>query len=206
MKSFMTLFCAGVLTSTLSFAQASGGSAPSAPEAAKAVQNTPATGAKTPILKNGAKFAEAKLSPKSGTKAAGTVSFTKESDGIRVVASLTGVEPGKHGFHIHEKGDCSAEDASTAGGHFNPAGSPHAAPSASVRHVGDLGNIEIKKDGTGTLKITVKNPKDFSAWADISGKSVIVHEKADDLKSQPSGDAGKRIACGLIELSPSTPH
>ncbi|MBC7531229.1 MAG: superoxide dismutase family protein [Oligoflexus sp.] len=220
MKIYSSLLIAVALTSTLGLAQTDPGvtagritpTTPTSPAASTAEQTAPKDDAavKTPAaaaaLKKGAKFATAKLAPKSGSKAAGTVTFTNEGNGIKVVANVTGVEPGKHGFHIHEKGDCSAEDAATAGGHFNPGSAAHGAPGTTVRHAGDFGNIDIKKDGTGVLKISVKDPKDFTAWADIAGKAVIIHEKADDLKTQPTGDAGKRIACGVIELTPNTSH
>lgn len=216
MKPYSSLLIAAALTSSLGLAQTDPGvtpghvtpTTPTAPAASTAEKTAPkaATPATSVVLKKGVQFATAKLEPKSGSKAGGTVSFTKEGNGIRVVANVTGVAPGKHGFHIHEKGDCSAEDATSAGGHFNPAHLEHGAPNAKIRHAGDFGNIDIKKDGTGLLKIEVKDPKDFSAWADIAGKAVILHEKADDLKTQPTGDAGKRIACGVIALTHSTSH
>lgn len=221
MKVYSSLLIAVALSSTLGLAQTDPGvtaghvtpttaTSPAASTVEHTAPKVDATASKpaavAPILKKGSKFATAKLEAKSGSKAAGTVTFTKEGNGIKVVANVTGVEPGKHGFHIHEKGDCSATDAATAGGHFNPGSAAHGAPGTAVRHAGDLGNIDIKKDGTGVLKISVKDPKDFSAWADIAGKAVILHEKADDLKTQPTGDAGKRIACGVIELTPNTSH
>lgn len=224
MKTYSTLMFAAILTSSLGLAQTDPGvtpgrvtpTTPTAPAASTVEKTAPAEEAPSMMraappaaageLKKGAQFATAKLEAKSGSKAAGTVNFTKEGNGIKVVANVTGVAPGKHGFHIHEKGDCSAADASTAGGHFNPASAEHAGPKSAARHAGDFGNIDIKKDGTGVLKIAVKDPKDFKAWADIAGKAVIIHEKADDLKTQPTGDAGARVACGVIELTPSTSH
>ncbi|HYX37378.1 MAG TPA: superoxide dismutase family protein [Oligoflexus sp.] len=155
----------------------------------------------TQDLKQGVTFAEATLAPKSGSKMAGTVVFNRSDKGLQIVASVTGGTPGRHGIHIHEKGDCSAADASTAGGHFNPTGAPHAAPTAQARHVGDLGNITVKQDGVGLLSLDVPNVKGLTGWDAIVGKSVVVHAQGDDLKTQPSGASGDRIACGVIEAT-----
>lgn len=137
------------------------------------------------------------LSSASGSKVTGTVTFTKSGDGVQVVANVTGLSPGNHGFHVHEFGDCSAADAASAGGHFNPTKDPHAGHDADKRHMGDLGNIEADASGKARLEITDKKMKLDS----IIGKAVIVHEKADDLKTQPTGDAGGRVACGVIGLA-----
>jgi Cu-Zn family superoxide dismutase len=176
-----------------------------APEAEDSRAQTTPKGTPMP-LKKGAKFAMAKLESRSGSNATGTVTFTKETDGIRIAGDFAGVAEGKHGFHIHEKGDCSAPDASSAGGHFNPSKAPHGDPKAKERHAGDFGNLEVRKDGKASMKIKVSDPKDFNAWSEIAGKAVILHEKADDLKTQPTGDAGGRIACGVIEMTPSNSH
>ncbi len=144
----------------------------------------------------------AELSPTEGNKAQGVVSFTSTDNGVLITAHVTGLEPGKHGFHIHETGDCSAPDGSSAGGHYNPGNSPHGAPTnpADQRHVGDLGNIQADASGTahheGTdAVITLEGPQA------ISGKAVIVHSGQDDLTSQPTGAAGSRVACGVIGLT-----
>ena len=137
------------------------------------------------------------LTPTAGSKVTGTVTFTKSGDGVQVVANVAGLKPGKHGFHIHEFGDCSAPDATSAGGHFNPTNDPHAGHDADERHMGDLGNIEADASGKAQLKLTDKKIK-LDA---IIGKAVIVHEKADDLKTQPTGDAGGRLVCGVIGLA-----
>jgi superoxide dismutase, Cu-Zn family len=149
----------------------------------------------TPITS--AVFATAVLSPASGSKVQGMVSFFKEDNRVRVEATFTGLAPGKHGFHIHEKGDCSAPDASSAGGHFNPTGQPHGGPEGHTRHVGDFGNLEANEAGNARYSQSFSDLK-FEGNASILGKAVIVHEKADDLRSQPSGDAGGRVACGII--------
>lgn len=148
------------------------------------------------------KKAIAVLHSSSGSQVMGTVTFTKTADGVQVVADLTGLKPGKHGFHIHEFGDCSAPDATSAGAHFNPTNDPHAGHDAAKRHVGDLGNIEADSSGKAHLELTDKIMT-MSGDKSIIGRGVIVHEKADDLKTQPTGDAGGRLACGVIGVAKS---
>lgn len=144
--------------------------------------------------------AVAVLHPTAGSNVTGTVTFTASGDSVKVVADITGLTPGKHGFHIHEFGDCSDPKGASAGGHFNPGGHQHGAPDASNRHEGDLGNIEADASGKAHLDITDKVLK-LSGDASIIGRAVIVHEKADDLKTQPTGDAGGRVACGVIGVA-----
>lgn len=144
--------------------------------------------------------AVAVLSPTANSKVTGAVTFTKAGNEVKVVADLTGLSPGKHGFHIHEFGDCSAPDATSAGGHFNPSKHQHGAPDASDRHAGDLGNIEADASGKAHLELT-DNAMKLSGDGAIVGYAVIVHEKADDLKTQPTGDAGGRLACGVIGIA-----
>ena len=145
-------------------------------------------------------FARAILSPKSGSSATGTVDFAKSKNGLLVRAYLNQVSPGNHGFHIHEKGDCGAPDASSAGGHYNPTLSHHGGPASADHHAGDLGNVVADKSGKALLEIVIPQPSSlaFPGWDDIVGKSVVLHEKQDDLVSQPAGNSGKRIACGVI--------
>ena len=146
------------------------------------------------------KKAIAVLHPASGSQVMGTVTFTKTGDAVQVVADVTGLTPGKHGFHIHEFGDCSATDATSAGGHFNPTHKPHGAPDSAERHVGDLGNLEADASGKAHLEWKDKMLK-LSGQNCILGLAVIVHEKEDDLKSQPVGNAGGRVACGVIGVA-----
>lgn len=139
------------------------------------------------------------LHPSAGSQVMGTVTFTKSGDAVQVVADITGLTPGKHGFHIHEFGDCSAPDGASAGSHFNPTKKAHGAPDASERHLGDLGNIEADKDGKAHLDLKDKTLK-LSGENSILGRGVIVHEKVDDW-SQPTGNAGGRLACGIIGVT-----
>jgi Cu-Zn family superoxide dismutase len=133
-------------------------------------------------------------------EAKGWVSFNQTAAGVQVVAEVHGLTPGDHGFHIHEFGDCSAADASSAGGHFNPHQMPHAGPEAGQRHTGDLGNITADAGGHARYE-RVDSSLSFSGMDSIIGRGVIVHEKADDLKTQPTGDAGARLGCGVIGVA-----
>src|SRR5436190_11885233 len=135
------------------------------------------------------------LHPTAGNKVSGTVTFTPVADGVQVHAELAGLTPGKHGFHVHEFGDCSAADASSAGAHFNPTNQPHAAPDATARHVGDMGNIEAETSGAAKLDYLDHHMSLANDDRSVLGRSVVVHAKADDLKSQPAGDSAARVAC-----------
>lgn len=142
---------------------------------------------------------EVTIEPKSGSKLSGKATLTETDGGVHVVLSVEGVTPGgDHGAHVHEKGDCSAPDGASAGGHFNPQGNEHALPTTAKRHLGDLGNLVIGKDGKGSLDITIPGanlkPGDPNSFA---GKAIIVHAKKDD-GGQPTGNAGGRIGCGVI--------
>jgi superoxide dismutase, Cu-Zn family len=143
--------------------------------------------------------AAAKLEPKSGSAVTGTVTFTKLGNEVQVVADMQNLTPGKHGLHIHEKGDCGTADASSAGGHFNPTHQHHGGPTTAERHAGDLGNIEA--DASGKAHLDWKGKLSLSGADSIIGKSVVVHEKEDDLKTDPAGNSGARIACGVIEAA-----
>ncbi len=140
------------------------------------------------------------LHPTVGSNVSGTVTFTKGTDSIQVVADVTGLTPGKHGFHVHEFGDCSSPDGNSAGGHFNPTHKQHGAPDAADRHAGDLGNIEADASGKAHLDWKDKVMK-LSGPDSIVGRSVIVHVQEDDLKTQPTGNSGGRLACGVIGVA-----
>jgi len=144
------------------------------------------------------KTAVAEMKATAGNNVSGKVTFEQLSGKqVKVTAHLSGLKPGKHGFHVHEKGDCSAPDATSAGGHFNPASKEHGEPSA-MHHMGDLGNIEAGQEGMAHYETTV-NFIEMEGANSIIGKAVIVHADPDDLKSQPTGNAGARQACGVIE-------
>ncbi|MDP3938851.1 MAG: superoxide dismutase family protein [Deltaproteobacteria bacterium] len=142
--------------------------------------------------------ASARIEPRSGSSLSGAAGFEQTADGVRVVVKVSGAKPGDHGVHIHEIGDCSADDASSAGGHFNPAGVAHGAPGAAEHHPGDFGNITIAADGSGTLELITQGVTLGDGASAIVGRAIVVHADPDDLSSQPSGNAGARIGCGLI--------
>lgn len=144
--------------------------------------------------------AVAVLVPTAGSTTTGTVIFAKTGQGLRVVATLSGLSPGPHGFHIHQFGDCRAPDAASAGGHFNPGKTAHGAPDAEIRHVGDLGNIVADDSGVAKMDAVITGLQLKGPDA-IIGRSVIVHADPDDLKTQPTGAAGARLACGVIGIA-----
>ncbi len=144
--------------------------------------------------------AYAELKPTQGSTVKGRVDFKPGRDGVLVTGRIEGLTPGTHGFHVHEKGDCSAPDGSSAGAHFNPTTKPHAAREAADRHAGDLGNVEANAQGVAEVKFVDAQLK-LSGPESILGKGVIVHEKADDFTTQPTGNAGGRKACGVIETT-----
>src|SRR5438094_10658219 len=155
--------------------------------------------AQTPAEKPSAPLkAIAVLHPTAGNKVSGTVTFTEVADGVQVRAEISGLTPGNHGFHVHEFGDCSAADASSAGAHFNPTSKPHAGPESAERHVGDMGNVQADASGNAKLEYVDHQISLTNDERSAIGRSVVVHAKADDLKSQPAGDSGPRVACGVI--------
>jgi Cu-Zn family superoxide dismutase len=144
--------------------------------------------------------AVAVLHPTEGQNAAGVVTFAGESEGLRVTVRLAGLPAGEHGFHVHELGDCSSPDGTSAGGHFNPFEAPHGARDDAERHVGDLGNLTA--DDTGVVEASfVDDVIALDGRASVLARAVIVHAKADDLQSQPTGAAGARLACGVVGIA-----
>ena len=134
--------------------------------------------------------------------ASGSVVFTETAGGVEISAQVMyGAEghAGLHGIHLHEVGDCSAEDYTSAGGHFNPTTVDHGGPDAEVHHAGDFGNIEIGEDGSGALELT-STMLSFDGENSVVDRAVILHAAEDDLVSQPTGAAGARDACGVVKL------
>ena len=129
----------------------------------------------------------------------GTVTFEQTPAGVRVVADVKGLTPGKHGFHVHQKGDLSAPDLTSTGGHFNPTGHDHAGPMDAVRHVGDLGNLEADANGHAHADF-VDHKLALAGEHSIIGRGLIVHAGEDDLMSQPTGNAGGRVAGAVIGI------
>ncbi len=138
------------------------------------------------------------MEARSGASLSGTAVMAETEQGVTVLLKLTGAPPGAHAVHVHEKGDCSAPDATSAGDHFNPRGHAHGLPNTDERHLGDFGNMMVAEDGTGTLTLTAPGanlePGDTNSFL---GKALIVHDKP-DTGEQPAGNAGPRIACGVL--------
>ena len=143
--------------------------------------------------------AHATLEARSGSSLAGTATFTEtKGGGVHVVIDVTGAPPGIHAAHLHEKGDCSAPDAASAGGHFNPGTTLHGAPDAAQHHAGDFGNMNVGADGKGHVELDTTLLTVASGPSSVLDRAVIVHAKEDDLKTQPTGNAGGRIGCGVV--------
>jgi Cu-Zn family superoxide dismutase len=144
--------------------------------------------------------AVATIVPLQDSGVRGMVTFIQEGNGVRVLAEITGLSPGKHGFHIHEFGDGTAADGVALGGHFNPANAMHGGPDDQQRHVGDLGNLEADKSGRAKYN-RLDTGISLHGRDSIIGRSVVIKEKVDDYKTQPGGGAGQRIAYGIIGVS-----
>jgi Cu-Zn family superoxide dismutase len=143
----------------------------------------------------------AALAPVKDGKVSGALTLTQEAGGVLISGTVGNLEPGsKHGFHVHEKGDCSAADFSSAGGHFNPSAGVHGDPAAAGgHHLGDMTNLEADATGTAPVKVTISGATLHDGGPnDLVGKGVIVHAQPDDYATQPSGNSGGRIACGSI--------
>jgi Cu-Zn family superoxide dismutase len=142
--------------------------------------------------------ARAVLESTRGNIATGTVMFHQQGPDVLVHARVTGLKPGQeHGFHIHEKGDCSSGDGMSTGGHFNPTAKPHGAQDAD-HHAGDLPALKADANGAADLQFVAKGLSIGSGPTDVVGKGLIVHAQPDDYKTQPTGNAGARIACAVI--------
>ena len=144
--------------------------------------------------------AKATLQPSKDSSVKGTATFTQKGDKVEVTASISGLKPNQeHGFHIHEKGDCSSGDGMSAGGHFNPLAKPHAHPSTSDRHAGDMQALKADDYGNASYSATFDVITVNEGPTGIIGRGVIVHAQPDDYKTQPTGNAGARLACGVIQ-------
>jgi Cu-Zn family superoxide dismutase len=172
---------------------ASGASVP-APTAA-----TPATApAHAPLAE-----AVVVLAPASGSLVSGQLQLHPQADGLRLTGTIGGFAPGsQHGFHVHEHGDCRAADASSAGGHFNPAAAPHGRMGHGLHHAGDVDNLQADAAGVAHVDLVLPGLTLGDGGADdVLGRAFIVHADADDYRSQPAGNAGARVACGVIRAA-----
>jgi Cu-Zn family superoxide dismutase len=143
--------------------------------------------------------AKATLQGAAGTSVKGTATFTQEGDdAVHVVVEVENVSPGAHGIHIHETGDCSAPDFESAGAHFAPTPDPHGDPTHGPHHAGDLGNLEVREGGGGKVDATFEGLTVGGGPRSVVGRAIVLHSDPDDLKTQPTGNSGGRIACGVI--------
>jgi superoxide dismutase, Cu-Zn family len=163
----------------------------------EAVMNPPAAPA-TDVQAQAPQPAKALIVPLGKGKAHGELQLVNEGSELKVVYEVRGLKPNsKHGFHIHEFGDCTGGDGMTAGSHFNPGNSAHGAPGGDQHHAGDLGNITADAGGKASGELRINGVLAMS----LIGRGVIIHAKEDDLKTQPAGESGERIACGVIGLA-----
>ncbi|RYY92742.1 MAG: superoxide dismutase family protein [Comamonadaceae bacterium] len=143
--------------------------------------------------------AVATLAPTAGNTAAGTVRFVQSGGKVQVSGEVRGLKPNaEHGFHVHEKGDCSSPDGMSTGGHFNPTGAPHGNHDMGAHHTGDLPPLKANAQGVATFKFESSTISIGSGATDVVGKGLIVHRDPDDFKTQPTGNAGPRLACAVI--------
>lgn len=143
--------------------------------------------------------ATAKLEPTRGNTATGTVTFVQTGDGVQVSGEIRGLKPdAEHGFHVHEKGDCSSGDGMSTGGHFNPTAKPHGSHGAGEHHTGDLPSLKADKYGVAAFSFVSRSISVGGPTTDIVGKGLIVHRDPDNYKTQPTGNAGPRLACAVI--------
>jgi Cu-Zn family superoxide dismutase len=147
-------------------------------------------------------MAEAKIEPKSGSTATGEATFEQKGGKVTLNLSLEKTSPGTHAVHIHDKGDCSSPDGKSAGEHWNPTSEPHGKWGVDGFHLGDIGNVQVGPDGKGTLTLTTDKWNIGGGGPnDVVGHAIIVHGGVDDFKSQPAGNAGPRVGCGVIEAA-----
>jgi superoxide dismutase, Cu-Zn family len=177
------------------------------PAPVDATANAPATGAaSTPATATepvaDPATAQVSLTSAAGSSVKGDLTVTNEGAAVSIRGSITGLAPGKeHGFHVHEFGECALPDFKSAGEHYNPTKDPHGGPKSKTRHLGDIPNAKADENGRATIDVTVKGPTlgDTDVGpAEIFGKALVVHAMPDDYKTQPSGNSGDRVACGVI--------
>lgn len=144
--------------------------------------------------------AVAQVAPTQGNTVTGSLALAQSAEGVRITGSVQGLKPdAEFGFHVHEKGDCSAPDGSSAGGHFNPTQAQHGNPTSGAHHAGDMANIRSNSEGIAQVDTTAAGTTlNGDPGTDVIGKAIVVHESPDDYATQPSGNSGKRVACGVI--------
>jgi Cu-Zn family superoxide dismutase len=173
--------------------------APRKPEATTAAPAEKATPAEP------AQEAAAQIAPTQGNTVTGALALSSSAQGVHITGAIQGLKPNaEFGFHIHEKGDCSAPDGSSAGGHFNPTQAQHGNPTGATHHAGDMVNIRSNAEGVAQVDTTAAGTTlHGDPTTDVMGKAIVVHEGPDDYATQPSGNSGKRVACGVIAAASS---
>lgn len=196
MRSAFPLFAAAALLAACGQRSSDSQERPDNSAAARPSDAAPAP----PTTTDAAPGATVQLAPTQGHHASGTLRLSAQGSAVRLSGSIGGLPPNaEFGFHIHEKGDCSAPDASSAGGHFNPANAQHGDPSGGSHHAGDLPNAKSDAQGAAQVDAQATDVTIGSGQPDdVLGRAVVLHEKADDYSSQPAGNSGARIACGVI--------
>lgn len=193
-----------LLASSLALALAACGGQPAATDDAATPPATPSETATTAAPEAATAGAVAILSATEGNAVTGELGFTAVDGGVAITGQVNGLPPGgEHGFHVHEVGDCSAPDGTSAGGHFNPLGVAHGRVGGAEHHVGDTDNLVADDTGVATVDARLDGATlGDGAPTDVLGRGVIVHADPDDYASQPTGNAGARLACGVIEQAP----
>jgi Cu-Zn family superoxide dismutase len=143
--------------------------------------------------------ANALIEGRSGSALSGMAVFTQNGDTVHVVVDVVNAPEGVHAVHLHEKGDCSAPDATSAGGHFNPMKMEHGSPDAPTHHAGDFGNMTVGGEGHGHLELDSAMLTVTAGDHSVLGHAIVVHAKEDDMHTQPTGNAGARLGCGVVE-------
>lgn len=173
--------------------------APSASRSPVTQRHAPAPAALSAPAASTIPAAVAHVAGASGSLVSGTLALVPLHGGVRMTGDVGGLTPGSHGFHIHQTGDCSAADAASAGGHFNPTNSAHGRAGTAAHHAGDIDNILADASGVAHVDVQLRGVSlGGSPATDIVGRALVVHAAADDYQSQPAGNSGSRIGCGVI--------
>lgn len=190
---------AAAVTAALALSACTTTPAPTASTTARTPAAAPASVSTTSTARQGT----ANLASASGSMVSGKIMLMPMGGGVHMTGTVGGLAPnGVHGFHVHEKGDCSAADASSAGGHFAPSNHPHGKRDSGPHHAGDMDNITANAEGVASINKHLNGlTLGGGATNDIDGLAIVVHAKPDDYTSQPAGDAGARLACGVIKAS-----
>jgi len=170
--------------------------APVALFAACSGSKSPATAAAPPT----GPTAVAAIEARSGSSLTGIAKFVQNGDAVHVTVDVSNATPGTHAVHLHEKGDCSAPDATSAGGHFNPGHMEHGSPDAAAHHAGDFGNMTVGEEGHGHIELDTTMLTVLPGDRSVVGRAVVVHANEDDMHTQPTGNAGGRIGCGVVAV------